>query len=408
MVKFLKEVLHGQRFASLTRGSHPTKTSFMQTQVKQRLSSALEQQGIEFRLATSKDALDMVNFHNSYYGTGRGPEHWLWEYQTYEPEKTVFAFAKDRDKLIATQGVLPICMEVGTECLVSGKAENTLILPPYRGTAIFRSLQEYAFENCTGRGMQFVWGFTGGAVRAFQESGFTCYQDIQVLMRPGNIWVDIVSRLRTYSHGARTPLWRRIGTVGKLILKSFFARNSKTIPQIEKQAGYEIKKGEICDQRRLKELCQRMRSKHKNIVSIKYDQRYLRWRVREHPLLKYDEYQVYQGAKLRAYAFVVLSHGIATISDLLSEDRHATSLLLYTILKDYVKKAGRFQFLGNLKDLLAQDLFDQLRQFGFSVDEKTGKYWIFILRDLSGGKNKQFFDIRNWHVTGLWTEGFLY
>ncbi len=169
------------------------------------MTPELEQPKVEFGLATSRDALDLVNFHNSYYGTRRKPEHWLWEYETYEPEKAVFVFAKDNGKLIATQGMIPIYMEVGTECVLSGKSENTLLLPPYRGTTTMRSLYEYAVENCVDCGMQFIWGFTG-AVKAFEKFGFTNYPDIQMMVRPGNIWVDIVSRIKT-----KTPLYRRIG-----------------------------------------------------------------------------------------------------------------------------------------------------------------------------------------------------
>lgn len=86
---------------------------------------------------------------------------------------------------------------------------------------------------------------------------------------------------------------------------------------------------------------------------------------------------------------------------LTSEDIYATSLLLYTIIKEYAKKAGRIQFFGNSEDLLARNVFDQLRQFGFSLSG-TGN---LVLRDLTGGKIKQIFDIGNWHINGLWTEG---
>ncbi len=356
----------------------------------------LEQRKIEFRLATSKDAQDMVDFHNSYYRTRRKPEHWLWEYETYEPEKAVFVFAKDHDKLIATQAMIPIYMQIGSECVLSGKSENTLLLPTYRGTAIMQSLYEYAVENCIDRRMQFIWGFTD-AVKAFRKFGFTCYPDIQMMVRPGNIWVAIIARLKT-----KTPLWRRIGSTGTLILNPTLIKGGKTIPQIQKKAGYEIKRGEICDQCCLEELYKRLKLKHKNLVSIKYDQKYLRWRVREHPLIKYNEYQAYQGDTLRAYALVALFEGVASISDLTSEDRYATSLLLDTILKDYAQKVGRFQFLGNPRDFLAQDVFGQLHHFGFSPYSN----WNFVLRDLTRGKNEQIFDIRNWHINGLWTEGY--
>jgi len=397
-----------KEFAFIKRSSHSTRTSDMQTQPKQSPSSEPEQRGIEFGLAASRDALDMANFHNSHYGTRRRPEDWLWEYQTYEPGKTVFAFARDGDKLIATKANMPVHMKVGTECVLSGKGESVLMLPPYRGTTLLPSLDEYLVKNSIDRGMQFVWGL-GPVTKVAQKLGSTCYPDVQVWLRPGNIWVNIVARLQTHPYGTPTPLWRRISSVGKVILQSLFMRtgNSKTIPQIQELAGYEIKKGEI-DERCLQELLGRVTSEHSNIISLTYDQKYLRWRVREHPFLKYDEYQVHQGGKLRACAFVVLSQGFASISDFLSEDRHATSLLLHTILKDYAKKAGRFRFLGNPRDVLLQDVFDQLLQFGFSVDEKTRESWNLNVKDLTGGKYEQIFDIGNWHVSGLCTEGFLY
>ena len=397
-----------KKFAFIKRGSRPTKTSVMRTQTKHFPGSEPEQGGIEFGLAASRDALEMVNFHNSHYGTRRRPEDWLWEYQTYEPGKTVFAFAKDGDKLIATKANMPVYMKVGTECVLSGKGESMLILPPYRGTTLLASLDEYLVKNSIDRGMQFSWGL-GPVPKVSQKLGSTCYPDVQVWLRPGNIWVNIVTRLQTHPYGTPTPLWRRIGSVGKLILRSLFMRtgNNKTIPHIQELAGYEIKKGEI-DERCLQELLERLMSEHNNIISLTYDQKYLRWRVREHPFLKYDEYQAYQDGKLRAYALVVLFQGSASISEFLSEDTYATSLLLYTILKDCAKKAGRFRFLGNPRDVLAQDVFDQLRQFGFSVDRKTSESWNFVVKDLTGGKYKQVLDIRNWHLSGLCTEGFLY
>jgi len=397
-----------KKFAFTKQCSNTTKTGDMQTQHRQSPSSEPEQRGIEFGLATSRDALDMVNFHNSHYGTRRRPEDWLWEYETYEPGKAVFAFAKDGDKLIATKANMPVYMKIGTECVLSGRGENVLILPPYRGTALLPSLDEYLVKNSIDRGMQFLWGLNA-IPKVSQKLGFTSYPDVQVWLRPGNIWADIVSRLRTKRYGIKTSLWRRTGSVGKLILRSLFMRmrNSKTIPQIQELAGYEIKKGEI-DDRCLRELLERLKSEHDNIISLTYDEKYLRWRVREHPFLKYDEYQAYQGGKLRACAFVVLFQGFASISELLSEDRYATSLLLHTILKDYAKRAGRFRFLANPRDPLAQDVFDQLHQFGFSVDRKTSESWNFVVKDLTGGKYKQVLDICNWHISGLCTEGFLY
>ncbi|MFC1894036.1 GNAT family N-acetyltransferase, partial [Chloroflexota bacterium] len=268
--------------------------------------SELEQQGIELRLATPADASDLVDFHNAYYGTNRKPEHWLWQYHTYEPDKAVFVFAQHNGRVVATAGRMPIYMEIGTEDVLTGKGENALCLPAYRGTGIMRSIFKYRDENCTARGIQFAWGLSPtveGAKkmdRLYHQYTRQSVGRVQVLLRSGNIWLDMVARFQSSA-----PLWRRVGSVGKLILKSSLRTNGRTIPQIEKKRGYEVRKGRIPDGD-LRGLSQRVKSKNENAICIRYDEKYLSWRIREHPFLKYDEYQVCQGAKLRAYAFVVL------------------------------------------------------------------------------------------------------
>jgi len=43
-----------------------------------------------------------------------------------------------------------------------------------------------------------------------------------------------------------------------------------------------------------------------------------------------------------------------------------------------------------------------LYKFKFSA----GGAWNLVVRDLTKGKNKEIFDVRNWHINGLWTEGY--
>jgi len=357
--------------------------------------SQSEQRNIEYQLANTLHASDMVNFHNSYYKTARKPEDWLWEYKTYKPEKAVISFAKDFDKIIATQGMLPIYMKIGAKTILSGKSESTLLLPAYRGTQLMQDLYEYAVENCIERGMQLIWGFTP-AIKAFRKFGFESYPVVQTMVRPGNIWAGVRLRLKR-----KNPLWRRMGSLGKLIFTHFLLGKNKAINQFQKKDEYELRRGGA-DENCLKAFFDRVKSQHKNTIFIRYDQEYLKWRVREHPFIKYAEYQVYSRADLRAYAIVALVNGILSISDLTSEDEKATSLLLYTILKDFGKKAAEFNFLVNAQDILNQSVLKQLYKYGFSVKSTSN----LVVRDLTKGNNEEIFDIRNWHINGLWTEGY--
>ena len=291
--------------------------------------------------------------------------------------------------------MLPIYMKIGTKTILSGKSENTLLLPAYRGTQLMQDLYEYAVGNCIDRGMQFIWGFSH-AIKVLKKLGFESYPDIQRMVRPGNIWAGVRLRLRY-----KSPLWRRMGSLGKLIFKHFLLGKNMAINQFQKRAEHELRRG-VADENCLKALFNRLKSQHKNTIFIRYDQEYLKWRVREHPFIKYTEYQVYSRADLKAYAIVALVNGILSISDLTSEDENATSLLLYTILKDFGKKVAEFHFLANTQDPLNQGVLRQLYKYGFSARSASH----LVVRDLTKGNNEEIFDIRNWHINGLWTEGY--
>src|SRR4030043_1257881 len=103
-------------------------SSVLNPQTPRRISIDLHgrKREIELGLAKPGDALDMVNFHNSYY-RDRGKRtvaNWLWEYHTYEPNLSLFAFARHRDNVIATAGVMPVYMEVSNHPVLTAKIEN--------------------------------------------------------------------------------------------------------------------------------------------------------------------------------------------------------------------------------------------------------------------------------------------
>jgi GNAT superfamily N-acetyltransferase len=353
---------------------------------------------IEYRLATLEDAPRMVAFHNSYYGVSRTLKHWIWQYDTYDSNKAVFAFAEYRGGVIATQGISPIEIEIGGKPVLSGKCESTLCLPAHRGTGVMEGLFEYTVENCVARGMRCIWAFTD-AVKAYRKFGFAWYPDIEILIRPGNVWIGIALRMRG------KPLLRGIASAIKYVLRFICQRRGRVAFKTERLETYQVKRNRTPD-KDLRELCERLDSKCGNVIRLKYDETYLSWRVREHPLLEYQEYQVYQGDNLLSCAFIVLTRGVLYISDILSRDTHGTRILIHAILNDYRTRAGEFRCLVNTKDPLAQDAIAQLRQCGFSSDKKTSKTWNFMVRDLKGDEDDKMLDISNWHLTDLWTEGF--
>jgi hypothetical protein len=352
---------------------------------------------IVFGLATPIDAREMVSFRNDYYHTNRKPEQWLWEYCTNIPDKSVLAYARDSNKVIGTLNWIPVYIDIGGRNVLSGKGEDYLLSPSHR-TGIMVRLWKYSQENCRKNGMEFLWGFTNGR-KAFEKLGFTRFPVFVTMVRGSNLLIEVTIRLKM-----KNSYWIRLGSAGKAIINNILTKAHRN-PLIKEQNDYTIIKEPI-NENRLKGLYSRLRNKYKDIIFINIDEQYLQWRVRKHPFLVYDEFQVLKNNELRAYAIVNLNNGIVSISDLTSEEIHATDLLINAILKHYAKTAGYFQFLGNKRDILAQSVLNQLEEFGFRTH--YSKTLEVILRDLTNGNCKEIYEIQNLHINGLWTEGYVY
>jgi len=364
-----------------------------------------QKQGIIFRLATSDDAQALTDFHNQEFGTQRSVQQWLWEYQTYAPDKSVFSIAVKDNQILATDGDIPIYMEIGGKTRLAAKEESWLCLPEYRGTGLIQALGNWRRKYGLREHFEMSFGLSTND-KIHGRFGFgTVFRNIQIWTRPGNLRTILTIRLRdhmTHWHGFSS--FKFIASTGKLVVRALIRGKRGSIPPIYTRSGYELRKGQIPIEH-LQDMHQRLLSNNDDIIWIKYDKNYLDWRIRQHPVKKYDEYQIYKEDVMCAYAFVTEQEGEVCISDLVSEDTLATSLLLNTILNEYTNRAVQFRFLGNPMDRLSLDLFRQLPQFGFSLATK----WILNTNARKGAAlSTEFLKIHNWHVNGLWTEGFLY
>lgn len=50
----------------------------------------------------------VVNLHNQSHNDHRTSEQWQWEWRGHHPNLTVYCVLKDGEKIIGTQGILPI------------------------------------------------------------------------------------------------------------------------------------------------------------------------------------------------------------------------------------------------------------------------------------------------------------
>lgn len=357
---------------------------------------SISKEQIDISSITLSQVREFVDFHNSYYGTERKPEHWIWQYKNYEPDKVVFTTARHNGKLIGTQAMMPVYMRIGEQCILTGKSENTLLLPEYRGKKVMKELYKYAIDLCQDRGFEFIWGFTP-AINVFRKFGFFVYPVPLIFCRLGlNFVASAASRFRKPN-----PFWRKIAAMGGYSF--FYLKNIRHIgvPFLQQQPDYQISK-EIIEISQINELQNKLHMKHKAIMSVLLDEKYIAWRIRSHSFLKYQEYQVLRKGELQAFAFVVFNQGTVSISCLLSLDEHATSILIYRIIKDNITKTGQFNILINPKYTRGQNTTQVLSKFGFCSNSTMN----LVVKDLSQKNHEIITKVGNWNITGLWTEGY--
>ena len=143
---------------------------------------------VNYRLATEEDYQNINDFHNRIYKSNRTIEQFYWEFHNCPFGKSIYVIAEDEGKVVGTNCVIPIdLITSGQQIIRSGKSEDTLVDPEYRGQKIFYHIYEFLFEKCKEEGIKIIWGFTS-AKKPFKNLGFSVPFDHQQSLAVNNIW----------------------------------------------------------------------------------------------------------------------------------------------------------------------------------------------------------------------------
>ncbi len=130
--------------------------------------------GISVRLLEEPDIYQVNAFYNSLHGTTRDRVQFEWEFLQAPAGKAIYVVAYDESdhRIIGTQCVIPIDLVMADGSVVrSGKSEDTLVDPHYRGRGVFERMYACVFKECERQGVVCIWGFTS-AVKPFERIGF--------------------------------------------------------------------------------------------------------------------------------------------------------------------------------------------------------------------------------------------
>ena len=353
---------------------------------------------MEIREVLASDVEKIISFHNAAYGDDRRPEHWMWEYKENNPDSFVFTIIKDEKQIIATQGMIPIYIYVRGRRLLSGKSESTLLHPKYRGGGLFQNLYEFAVSLCKAKGMKCIWGYTS-AVKAFRRFQFRIYEDV---MYASVSILDLRCALAGV-HEQNIDMMKKVVRSLALFLSWLYASMLRVTCRSSSR-GLLVRE-RLADQQDIANLYERLENRCPDLIHISLGERYLRWRIYNHPIFKYRTYFVYENDLLRAYAFVnTHDRRMAYLTDLTFESVNAGKFLLQRVLNEMRAEAiGAVTFWGNKRNPIIKRTFKLLQGFGF-LRRRTSMH--FVLRNLSFGDEESLLDVTNWYMNGLWTEGY--
>lgn len=353
----------------------------------------------------SSDIAKVVFFHNTIGGSNRTTEQWIWEYKSNYLDLFVFTVAEDDNRIVGTQGMIPIYLNIkGKRCL-SGKSESSLLDPAYRGGTLFQELYDLAMSLCKARNMQCVWGYTS-AVKVWRHKlRFSVYENS---LYDSILIVNLQSALSKIFE-SQWPIARRI-TLSLLAmgcyLYSFVFRFTLKFLKKPPKTNYSIEH-QPRSMNDLGTFYGRLREKYPRLIHIDQDREYLTWRLFNNPSIKYQTYFVYEDGLLKGYCYVGTNgkdRKVVSLADFTFESAKAGAFLLRNLLDKWQNdKIGFVYFLGNTKNSLMKTMFDLLARFGFL---KRRRSMSFILKNISCQDEDDLYDIKNWYASALWTEGY--
>lgn len=255
---------------------------------------------ITYRKANENDYISINNFFNRIYSANRTIEEFYWEFHNGPFGKSVYVIAEDGNNVVGTNCVIPIILKLDDGTLIkSGKSEDTLVDPNYRGQRIFFNIYEFLIKACQEEDIKVIWGFSS-AKNVFEKIGFSV-----PFSSKKSLLVNRVSesyKILKKTNNSKTSI-DRIKVLGMCVLsksKMFFKMTNR-VPN-----GYRIITSPISDGAVEKLIDNNLKSST-SLFGIQQTSSYQTWRLYNNPnLYKLHTYGVYDKTD-KLIALIVLN-----------------------------------------------------------------------------------------------------
>ncbi len=342
----------------------------------------------------AKDNLDLINYLDKVLGHRVNSDIWTWEFCAHQ--NTIFTTLTDNNAIIATQSMLPIKLMIGEQCFESSKSETSYLEAAYRGQKLFEKLYSFAIEKAVEKGSTLIWGFTP-AVSAWKKNFmFSVHEEnikcVEILVKPYTI-TKAINNSRNIFVAIGKYFVKNIFVFKNQILANFLFKTNKKIEitnTIQNFSDYqnlfnEIKKEKI------------------NLIHIDYNKEYLNWRLKNNPVIKYETKYYYINSVISGWVTYSINNDRLVIVDLLYNEVDTLKFILKSLLQvdgDFTRIFYWGNFACNISNLVFK-LFSEIGSIP-QIDKARS----FVYKPVANNNSNYLNDLDNWHINGLWTEGF--
>lgn len=369
---------------------------------------------MEIRLIAEGEEELCNNFHNRVYKKNRSMGQWRWEFVLNNYNKqTTYAIAKDGNKLVGTQALIPIRMIDKDGVYWTAKSEETLVDPDYRGKQLFEKMYSLLFDYAREHEFASIWGFTP-AINAFKRMEFSIPGKVEQIFIPF-LNRSIPTMMSKASYGSPQSIKDKV-RIAMFCLAGVPAQiiSSLRITLNKKQAisNMDIRTWDSPDAQ-AGDLCQRFIQKWGG-TTIYRDSVYLQWRLFDNPYVKSVVKALYKKNKLLGWiAYTMGDDGMGYLVDLMiADDDSGYTLedLIKVLLLEAVIGCRNMGATGIRGWHANNHPFDKLicnvaKSIGF-YHIKRG-HAVVIFNCEAGKKRDSYNKFDDWFVSRIFTEGVL-
>ena len=363
--------------------------------------------GVTFKAAAAPDATRCNAFHNDFYKTSRTDAAWKWEFDSWAPAvpRGYCILAEAEGRIVGTQSAIPIPLIAMGHTLASAKSEETLVDKDFRTNRIFARMYDVLNRKLVQDSVAVTWGFTPAGA-SFKRVGFEVPARTRQIIK--SLRADAADSLR--GSEAR-GIARLKGWAGSVAAMSWGALRSTIAPKPPRGLKLRILDAAPANADALSETF----SKRWRAITIHRGREYLTWRLSHNPYVKgvmigafvEDQlvgYLIYAQPKAKV-AFVV---DVIVASQTLSDEQ--TESVVCALLAEAERLAKR----GGASAIRTWTVTDH--SFDLLVRRATSKRgWLLIAQgnDVVIQTHPAYtavlgsFDINQWYITRLYTEGTL-